>query len=530
MIFNGVYLCLLLFLYFKCHSKMELDIKSSRLEKKWQLKWITFLVDFQKKICSGRHSVTENVNLPLSLIDKYPNFCWNWYTLSGRSIITLEFVKKHIDKPWDWRRLVKNPKFTLEWLDEFHDNIRLWGAYDICGSPNFDMSWVDKYPDKQWNSEDADIRRGYQKYMCKNPNLTIDWLRNHPDRDWWPDISCNPNITLEILLEFSDKNWDWQKLTVNPNLDITWFQQLPDKPWDMDVFYDLEMDSYHRYRNFNPGWTLAYPYPGDDMGYVLSCIIDHPQFELDWIDQYPQLEWDVMTFSYSSNIRDIVERYPDRRLYNYEHVSSNKHIDFEFFKAHQNENWYYGMEYHPVRGQSLSTNPNMTMEWIDAFPDKPWDWMYLSQTIKMDLTWFRKHLDKPWNWSWLSKNPSITLEWIDAFPDKNWWWGNFGLSSNPHLDFAIVHKYPNKDWDWTKLSYNENLSTDWLRKMPDLPWEWHYISYHKFEKEKKRFIQQHIQEAVKTIENWFLEVKYDPRYKYCRRTQNEKMKQLQFEN
>ena len=39
--------------------------------------------------------------------------------------------------------------------------------------------------------------------------------------------------------------------------------------------------------------------------------------------------------------------------------------------------------------------------------------------------WFgfiKKNKDKPWDWDTISKNPNLTMEIIDYFPDKNWNW------------------------------------------------------------------------------------------------------------
>ena len=46
--------------------------------------------------------------------------------------------------------------------------------------------------------------------------------------------------------------------------------------------------------------------------------------------------------------------------------------------------------------RGLSLNPSITWDIVQANPDKPWNWYYLS------------------------KNPSITWEIVQANPDKDW--------------------------------------------------------------------------------------------------------------
>ena len=46
--------------------------------------------------------------------------------------------------------------------------------------------------------------------------------------------------------------------------------------------------------------------------------------------------------------------------------------------------------------------------------------------------WFQfieKYPDKPWNWNWISQNPNITMEMIEKYPEKPWDW-SYGISRN----------------------------------------------------------------------------------------------------
>ena len=31
-----------------------------------------------------------------------------------------------------------------------------------------------------------------------------------------------------------------------------------------------------------------------------------------------------------------------------------------------------------------------------------------------------KYPDKPWNWEWISRNPNLSMEMIEKYPDKPW--------------------------------------------------------------------------------------------------------------
>ena len=76
--------------------------------------------------------------------------------------------------------------------------------------------------------------------------------------------------------------------------------------------------------------------------------------------------------------------------------------------------------------------------------------------------------NKPWNWYWLSSNPNITWDIVKQNPHKMWYWN--GLSQNPNITCDIVHKNPDKPWNWEYLNYNTfNLNTFNYQKKPKLP-------------------------------------------------------------
>ena len=38
------------------------------------------------------------------------------------------------------------------------------------------------------------------------------------------------------------------------------------------------------------------------------------------------------------------------------------------------------------------------MEFIEKYPDKPWDWNSISYNPNITIEFIEKHSDKPWNW------------------------------------------------------------------------------------------------------------------------------------
>ncbi len=44
------------------------------------------------------------------------------------------------------------------------------------------------------------------------------------------------------------------------------------------------------------------------------------------------------------------------------------------------------------------------MEMIEKYPDKPWDWFYLSYNPNITMEFIEKHQDKPWSYRSISYN------------------------------------------------------------------------------------------------------------------------------
>ena len=128
----------------------------------------------------------------------------------------------------------------------------------------------------------------------------------------------------------------------------------------------------------------------------------------------------------------------------------------------------------------ISDNPNITIEIVEKYPDKDWDWWGISENPNITMEFVEKYLDKPWSWEYMSRNPNITMEFVEKFQDKPWNWRYMSNHmSNPNIAMEFIEKYPDKPWDWG----------------------WHGLSGLKFNKERERFIldkhRQYIRDHIK---------------------------------
>ena len=71
-----------------------------------------------------------------------------------------------------------------------------------------------------------------------------------------------------------------------------------------------------------------------------------------------------------------------------------------------------------------------------------------AKTIVMEkfIKLIDKYPDKDWDWTFISRNPNITIEIINKYHDKPWEWDE--ISSHPNIKMSIIENNPDKTWDW----------------------------------------------------------------------------------
>jgi hypothetical protein len=114
------------------------------------------------------------------------------------------------------------------------------------------------------------------------------------------------------------------------------------------------------------------------------------------------------------------------------------------------------------------------------------------------------------------------LEIIEKYPDKPWDWGY--MSINPNITMEMIEKYPNKPWGCGYISRNPNITIAFIEKNTDKPWSYRSISNTKFTKEKELFYEKYYRIYLATfrLQQYFNRMYDNPNYLFCR-TRLEKM-------
>ena len=102
------------------------------------------------------------------------------------------------------------------------------------------------------------------------------------------------------------------------------------------------------------------------------------------------------------------------------------------------------------------------------------------------MEFIEAHPEYPWDWKWISGSPNITVEFIDNHPD-----------------------YP---WDWGLVSENPNLTMEFIESHPEYPWDWNRVQTNKFTKNKELFMVEEARKfmAIYKIKQWWKEICLSP--------------------
>jgi hypothetical protein len=77
-----------------------------------------------------------------------------------------------------------------------------------------------------------------------------------------------------------------------------------------------------------------------------------------------------------------------------------------------------------------------------------------------------------------------------------------------------IEKHPEKPWDWCELSRKPNLTMEYVDKHPEKPWDWCRLASNLFNGGLPRL--RKYATAVATIEVWWVDVNWNPKWKKAR--------------
>ncbi len=123
-----------------------------------------------------------------------------------------------------------------------------------------------------------------------------------------------------------------------------------------------------------------------------------------------------------------------------------------FIEQTIDENWEWGRF-------RLSSNQNITSELVLKYPNKGWDWLYVSKNPAINIQDILVHPELPWNPSF---HPDLTISIVLDNPDINWNW--MGISSNSGIQIKDIVENPELPWNWKSMLENPNITCKFIER------------------------------------------------------------------
>jgi len=124
----------------------------------------------------------------------------------------------------------------------------------------------------------------------------------------------------------------------------------------------------------------------------------------------------------------------------------------------------------------LSMNPNISLKFITNNPQFKWSYYYMSSHPRLTVDFIKENENKKWDMRKLSANKYLSIEFIlNEINSK--YWSKTKLSNNKTLTIEIIKKYLYIDWHWHNLTLNSCISVADISCNLHLPWGIQYILY-----------------------------------------------------
>ena len=439
--------------------------------------------------------------------------------ISSVNHLQLEWIIDYPDKQWDFTAL-SDPQYyhnwNISWVETFPS--KPWDFSLISKYDDLTQEFIEKYIDRGWDFAE----------LSKSECMTFDFVEKYIDYGWdFYILSTDPSLTLEFVKKHMNKDWYWNKIIIRFDIDLEFI---------IDVVKESKFISFsnlHTHPNFKLEWVYHYSFENWDWG-ALTFIIGK-----DFIQQFPNKSWDkkyliqnnILTEIMTENYKEYID-YPIKHnlnIYNYinsieyyeKYVTNEKDLNdisckvpLEIVLKYPDRPWDWGRK-------GLSCNPNLTLEFIKKFREKPWCISYsngyyddsikeLNQNdvckynYKVNSSGIYNYYNKDTLllYSGLSFHKNFSIDWVKELPEfgGDWVLDNskqhitYWHNSNDHLKYfminnIIVHQshfniswikmFPDRDWDFEELTDNSNLDMSWIEQYPFENWSFKKLSYNR---------------------------------------------------
>jgi hypothetical protein len=122
----------------------------------------------------------------------------------------------------------------------------------------------------------------------------------------------------------------------------------------------------------------------------------------------------------------------------------------------------------------LSSNPNLTIDYLRSSIEKPWRWLNL--TYNMDLDVIQRNGDLPWDAIWLHHKMQMVPfeEILNKTPEHTLDYGSLSFNASVPIQYVLDNR--TMPWDWRGVSMWLVKDLETVLHNVDLPWSWYGLA------------------------------------------------------
>jgi len=179
----------------------------------------------------------------------------------------------------------------------------------------------------------------------------------------------------------------------------------------------------------------------------------------------------------------------------------------------------------------ISSNPLMTMSYVEKHLKKSWDWEGLTENPSISLEYMEAHPEHPWDPVVYSFRKAGRFDWppvVGSYAGRNpdgipcaWDASNVSLNDiETNMKWIIDEQMVFDDHEsprtiWEQISANPNLTLAFIEKHIDKPWNLCILGENPLTEARERYKKEY--KAALIIQEAYGRAKYIPTYAYCRK-------------
>lgn len=263
----------------------------------------------------------------IDIVLENPDFDWSWDILLEN--LPVDQIMSHLDLPWNYNFITYNKTLTIEFIQ---DHKKFNWRWDIL-SEILHITEIEAHPEYSWSFHS----------LSKNKTLTSEFVLSNIRKSWdWPRIFANSNINYDTFAEAKiDLSAQISSVMQFENSTISETKNLTSK--FVRKYKNIFLQNYYSFISIHRNGILTLQDIQQDPDLIVDYqyLSSNPNLTIDYLIN----DKDKLCFLYklslnnSFKMKDILKGFENGINWDFEGLSDNWNITFDFVYANKNKSW-----------------------------------------------------------------------------------------------------------------------------------------------------------------------------------------------